>query len=134
MQSEEFMKSEIHNPDDYEQLYLLNIESQNKMAVFEVEKICERIRQKSVTSQDLRDIINSLNLYSTYFLSYEPIAQRLLKLGKPQLSERLNEILFDIRDTSKIFRDIVETMSENNSEKINKDKKYVTKATKEDIK
>ncbi len=105
---EEYMKNETLNLDDYEQLYLLNIESQNKMAVSDIENFCVRIRQKSVTTQDLRDIINSLRTYDAYFLYYEPIAQRLDKLGKPQLSKRLNEILCDIRETSKIFKEMIE--------------------------
>lgn len=131
MQQEEYMKNETLNPDDYEQLYLLNIESQNKMAVFDIENFCVRMRQKSVKTQDLRDMINSLNIYDTYFLSYEPIAQRLDKLGRPQLSKRLNEILYDIRETSKIFRWVVENMPENIPGKDNNMKMYVTKVKEE---
>ena len=134
MQGEDYMKNETLNPDDYEQLYLLNIESQNKMAIFDIENFCVRMRQKSVKTQDLRDMINSINVYDTYFLSYEPIARRLDKLGKPQLSKRLNEILCDIRETSKIFREVVENMPENILDKDNNMKTYVTKVKEEDRK
>ncbi len=127
IQTEEYMKNETLNPDDYEQLYLLNIESQNKVAVSDIENFCVCIRQKSVTIQDLRNIIDSLRTYETYFLSYEPIARRLYKLGNPQLSDRLNEILYDIRETCKIFKETIENMPENIQEKEGHKKIYVKK-------
>jgi len=128
------MKNETLNPDDYEQFYLLNIESQNKVAVSDIENFCVCIRQKPVTIQDLRDIIDSLRIYETYFLSYEPIAQRLDKLGNPQLSTRLNEILCDIRETCKIFKETIENMPENIQEKDGHKKIYVKKVNEEDRK
>jgi hypothetical protein len=133
MQGEDYMKNEMLNPDDYEQLYLLNIESQNKMAILDIENFCVCMRQKSVKTQDLRDMINSLKMYDSYFLSYEPIARRLDKLGKPQLSKRLNEIICDIRETSKIFREVVGNVQENISDEDNM-KTHVTKAKEEDRK
>lgn len=101
--------------DAYEQLYLLNIESQNKISLSYVEKFCTYMKQNVVTSQDLKDIVNYLNLYEAYFMSYTPIAQRLDNIGKPQLSKRLDEILYDIRETSIIFKQLNTNIFGNNN-------------------
>lgn len=115
MRCEGYMTNEQNDLDTYEQLYLLNIESQNKMSIADVENFCSYMKQNVVTSQDLLDIINSLNMYQAYFLSYEPIAKRLDNSGKPQLSKRLGEILCDISETATIFRQLNKNIYDTNN-------------------
>lgn len=100
------MTDEQLNPDAYEQMYILNIESQLKMSINDIEKFCIQMRQHNVTCQDLSSMINLLNTYDAYFSTYKPIAQRLDKIGKYQLSKRLDEILNDTKITIQIFRQI----------------------------
>lgn len=100
------MENEQLNLDAYEQLYLLNIESQIKMSTSYVENFCTLTSQHTATFQDLSSIIDLLTDYEEYFLSYEPIAQRLDKIGRIELSKKLGEILSDIRGTLTIFRDV----------------------------
>lgn len=95
---------EQRNPDIYEQLYLLNIESQNKMSISDIENFYTRMKQHIATYKDLLSIIDLLNIYEAYFLSYTPIVQRLDKIGKHQLSKRLDEILSDLREAIQIFQ------------------------------
>lgn len=101
-----YMENEQLNLDAYEQLYLLNIESQNKMSTYHVENFCTHTSQHTATFQDLSSIIDLLTGYEEYFLSYEPIAQRLDKIGRTELSKKLGEILSDIRGTLTIFRGV----------------------------
>lgn len=101
-----YMENEQLNLDAYEQLYLLNIESQIKMSTSYVENFCTLTSQHTATFQDLSSIIDLLTDYEEYFLSYEPIAQRLDKIGRIELSKKLGEILSDIRGTLTIFRDV----------------------------
>jgi hypothetical protein len=98
------MPDEKRNPDVYEQFYLLNIESQNKMLVSDIEKFCIRLKKDDIPSRDLSPIISLLESYEKYFLTYEPIAQRLTTMGRTQLSKRLYEILSDVQETFTIFQ------------------------------
>lgn len=100
------MTDEHLNPDTYEQLYFLNIESQYKTLVTDIEKFCSHMKQNVVVPEDISIIVHSLYMYEMYFLSYEPIAQRLDKIGRPKLYIRLNEILDDIKETAVIFKRI----------------------------
>jgi len=100
------MPDEKLNPDVYEQLYLLNIESQNKMSVSDIEKFCIRLKKDDITSHDFSSIISLLESYEEYFLTYEPIAQRLTTMGRTQLSKRLDEILSDVQETLTIFKQL----------------------------
>lgn len=100
------MPDEKRNPDMYEQLYLLNIESQNKKIIYDIENFCTCLKKHDTTTEDLLQIINLLRIYEDYFLSYVPIVRRLDEMGKTQLSKRLDEILSDVRETSTIFKQI----------------------------
>lgn len=114
------MTDEDLNPDVYEQLYLLNIESQRKMSISDIEKFCISIKEKSAI--DLLQVINLLEQYEKYFLSYEPIAKRLDKMGRTQLSKILEELLIDIRETLDIFVKLHQDLSVSKpSKKIYKD-------------
>lgn len=97
-------ENERLNPDAYEELYILNIESQNKILISDIENFCSRMKENVVTPEDLSAIIRYLKMYEGYFLSYISIVDRLDKIGKPQLSKRMNEILYDIRETITIFQ------------------------------
>jgi DNA helicase IV len=114
------MTEEKLDPDAYERLYLLNIESQNKALMIDIEDFCIRAKQHIVTSQDVLFITNLLRRYDAYFLSYLPIAKRLDQIGKQLLSKRLDEILYDIRETSTIFQNAYKKMLE--KDKIQSDK------------
>lgn len=98
-----------------EKLYLMNIESQIKMCMSEIENFCETIRKRDITIDDLSQKINSLDTYYDYFLSYEPIAKRLSDIGRKDLSEKTNEILSDVKETSTILRQLYKYMKENNN-------------------
>lgn len=103
---EVYMTDEHINPDSYEQLCLLNIESQNKVLVSDIENFCMNIRRHVATYQDLLSMIDSLKKYETYFLCYKPFVQRLDKLERYQSSKRLEEVIDDIRKTLAIFEQI----------------------------
>ena len=91
-------------PEEYEELYLSNIESQNVMAITEVEAFIKKMRNNETTSEDISEMIRRLCEYEKYFLFYNPLVEHFAKLGKPQLPQRLKDVLSDIRDTVKIFQ------------------------------
>lgn len=104
------MIGEESNPEIYEQLYLLNIESQNRMAISEIENFAAC---KEDISKNMLSIIEMLGYYEKYFLCYEPIAQRLSKNGRLQLYKRLEEILGDTREAIDIFQCAYQKMNTN---------------------
>ncbi len=104
------MIGEESNPEIYEQLYLLNIESQNRMAISEIENFAAC---KEDISKNMLSIIETLKYYENYFLCYEPIAQRLSKNGRLQLYKRLEEILGDTRKAIDIFQCTYQKMNTN---------------------
>ncbi len=104
------MIGEESNPEIYEQLYLLNIESQNRMAISEIENFAAC---KEDISKNMLSIIEMLGYYEKYFLCYEPIAQRLSKNGRLQLYKRLEEILGDTRKAIDIFQCAYQKMNTN---------------------
>ncbi len=89
--------------DTYEQLYIMNIESQNRMVMCDIENFAMNKRSNVDIIESFHSIIKTLQLYEKYFLFYEPTAQRLTKNGRTQLSKRLYEILSDIHETIHIF-------------------------------
>lgn len=100
------MTNEDLNPDVYEKMYLLNIESQNTILISNIKTFCTRITNKIATLKELSSVLDLLDMYDVYFFSYAPIAQRLDALGKTQLSKRLYEISYDVQETIKIFRQL----------------------------
>lgn len=107
------MPDEKRNPDVYEELYIMNIESQYKLLIYNIENFCTRLKGGTITSEDLQHIIDLINLYDIYFLSFEPMANRLDKIGKIRLSIRLKEILADSIETKKIFNGLIKILSFN---------------------
>ena len=91
-------------PEEYEELYLSNIESQNVMAISEVEAFITKMRNNDTTSEDISLMIRRLGEYERYFLFYNPLVEHFVKLGKPKLSQRLKDVLSDIRDTTQVFQ------------------------------
>jgi hypothetical protein len=93
--------------EEYEDLYLSNIESQNKMAILEVEAFATKMINSDTKSEDIAFMIRRLGEYEKYFLLYNPIVESFTKMGKPNLSQRLEDVLSDIRGAALIFQQAI---------------------------
>lgn len=88
--------SQKMTPKEYEQLYLPKLNQRYEQATAWLKSNTLGAR-KSVASQEIAAIIDQLQEYERYFLTYEYLVQYLDKAGLPQMSKRLAEILGDIR-------------------------------------
>ncbi len=99
--------SEEHNLETYEQLYLLNMESQYRAVISDIMKFIEDKKLgKEPDVENTKDFIYAIDIlrrYEKYFLYCESISKKLEEKGKYQLSEKLGYILGDIRGTIHIF-------------------------------
>ena len=95
-------------PEEYEELYLSNLESQNVMVISEVEAFTTKMRNNDTTDKDILSMIRRLGEYERYFLFYNPLVEHFAKADKPQLSQRLEVVLSDIRGTIQIFQQIID--------------------------
>lgn len=99
-------------PYEYEELYLSNIESQNIMAISEVETFTDNMRNNVIRSQDISSIIYRLKEYEEYFLFYNHISEHFAISERPKISQKLDEILCDIRNTINIFQQVYKKISD----------------------
>ena len=102
-------------PEEYEELYLSNLESQNVMVISEIVAFTTKMRNNDTTHEDIRSMIRRLGEYERYFLFYSPLVEHFANAEKPQLSQRLEVILSDIRGTTQIFQQIIDKKTSDNN-------------------
>lgn len=103
-------------PEEYEKSYLPTLEEQDKLCTFEVQNFCTTIRDHIATHQEIIYIINRIEEYRKYFISYKSLANYLDNAGRPKMLKRLNEILKDTNDAIQIFQKMDQNVLNANKE------------------
>lgn len=95
----------IDTSQEYERLWLQKLEEQNHI-LFDIAK---GWFQGYKNSQQLSQIIVISQEWEKYFITFEPIAQKLNKDGRPHMLNRLNVILNDIRKSIQICQQMYQS-------------------------